>query len=420
VAQALVNGLVNRLQYVSVHNVKDDDGDGRLETRYSASRVAYSSYLSQAAQGRRAGGELHVAAIMYIMDHMMSMGNYCIPDLGEHDDSAADLLVVEPETYQSKGVSFRDPNLWNEKTMLAIEVETDPSKHWNQAVKNYTKNSDYGYNVWFVTFDHSHKEGLIRHLTEAGVPRDSYLLSTKWAYSRWTGLDGEPVEGDLIDDPGALEHAVDASLGRLRTDYVDVMFIHGLKPEDYDAVCERHGPAIERLRQAGKSRQAGFSERMGEDLEHRVTIDAVTRHPSFWDVSMLRYGILNQCARDRVLPLAAEHGLAVMNMSPARYLLPHPAQLAERIAAWKADGSLAPDAVPDDDPLGWLVHGEVESVVAAGMKFAADHPGVSTVLTGTRSFDHLEANIRALEGSRLPDADHERLVRLFSFAREWR
>ena len=176
----------------------------------------------------------------------------------------------------------------------------------------------------------------------AGVPRDSYLLSTKWAYSQWTGLDSEPVEGDLIGDSRALEEAVDASLKRLRTDYVDVMFIHGLKPEDYDAVYQRHGPAIERLKQAGKIRLAGFSERMGDDLEHQVTIDAVTRHPSFWDVSMLRYGILNQCARDRALPLAAEHGLAVMNMSPARYLLPHPEQLAERIAAWKADGSLAP------------------------------------------------------------------------------
>jgi L-galactose dehydrogenase len=254
----------------------------------------------------------------------------------------------------------------------------------------------------------------------AGVPRDSYLLSTKWAYSQWTGLDSEPVEGGLVGDAGALEQAVDASLDRLRTNYVDVMFIHGLKPEDYDAVYERHGPAIERLKQAGKIRMAGFSERMGDDLEHRVTIDAVTRHPSFWDVSMLRYGILNQCARDRALPLCAEHGVAVMNMSPARHLLPHPEQLVERIAAWKADGSLAADAVPDDAPLGWLVHGGVESVVGAGMKFAADDPGVSTVLTGTRSFDHLEANIRALEEPRLPDADHDRLVRLFSFAREWR
>ena len=185
----------------------------------------------------------------------------------------------------------------------------------------------------------------------AGVPRDRYLLSTKWAYSRWTGPDSDPKEGELIGDPGAFERAVDASLRRLRTDYVDVMFVHGLKPEDYDAVYERHGAAIERLKQAGKIRLVGFS---------------------------------------------------------------------ERIAAWKADGSLAPDAVADDDPLGWLVRGEVESVVSAGMKFAADHPGVSTVLTGTRSFDHLEANIRALEEPRLLDADHDRLVCLFSFAREWR
>ena len=255
----------------------------------------------------------------------------------------------------------------------------------------------------------------------AGLPRDSYLLSTKWHYSQWTGLDSESREGDLIGDQRALEEGVDASLQRLRTDYLDVLFVHGLKPEDYDAVYERHGSAIERLKQAGKIRLVGFSERMGEDLDHRVTIDAITRHPCFWDVSMLRYGILNQCARDRALPLAVENGVAVMNMSPARYLLPHPEQLVERIAVWKEGGFLALDAVPDDDPLGWLVHGDVESVVSAGMKFSADHPGVSTVLTGTRSLDHLEANIRALEDPRLPDdADRHRLVQLFSFAREWR
>lgn len=278
---------------------------------------------------------------------------------------------------------------------------------------------DHGVNLFDTSQGYGDSERFLGAAL-AGVPRDRYLLSTKWPYSQWSGPEAEPREGGPIGEPRALERAVDASLRRLRTDYVDVMFIHGLKPDDYDSVYQRHGAAIERLKQAGKIRLAGFSERMGEDLEHRVTVDAITRHPSFWDVSMLRYGILNQCARDRALPLAAEHGVAVMNMSPARYLLPHPEQLADRIAAWKADGSLAPDAVPDDDPLGWLVHGPVESVVSAGLKFAADHAGVSTVLTGTRSFEHLDENVRALDDPCLPAADHDRLVRLFGFAREWR
>lgn len=269
---------------------------------------------------------------------------------------------------------------------------------------------DHGVNLFDTSQGYGDSESFLGAAL-AGVPRDRYLLATKWAYSQEGGLNG---------DPAALERAVAASLRRLRTDHLDVMFIHGLKPEDYDAVYQRHGAAIERLKESGRIRLAGFSERMGEDPEHRVTIDALTRHPSFWDVSMLRYGILNQCARDRALPLAARHGMAVMNMSPARYLLPHPQQLAERIAAWKADGSLPPDALPGRDPLGWLAGGAVESVVSAGLKFAADHPAVSTVLTGTRSFGHLDANVRALDDPRLPAADHDRLVRLFRFAREWR
>ncbi len=254
----------------------------------------------------------------------------------------------------------------------------------------------------------------------AGFPRESYLLSTKCAYSEWPGFDANTKEDGLPVDRDLLLEAVDRSLRRLCTDYIDIMFIHGLKPDDYDEIYDRHGATIERLKESGKIRLIGFSERMGEDLEHRVTTNAITRHSTFWDVVMLRYGIFNQCARDHALQLSVEKGVGVINMSPARYLLPHPEQLAERIASWKADGSLDADVVPTHNSLGWLLYGEVDSVVSAGLKFAADHPGVSTVLTGTRSFDHLEANIRAMENPFLPAVDQDRLIKLFTFAREWR
>ena len=52
-------------------------------------------------------------------------------------------------------------------------------------------------------------------------------------------------------------------------------------------------------------------------------------------------------------------------------------------------------------------------MVSAGYKFAADHPAVSTVITGTANIDHLEKNVAALENPSLPEADHRRLVELF-------
>ena len=59
-----------------------------------------------------------------------------------------------------------------------------------------------------------------------------------------------------------------------------------------------------------------------------------------------------------------------------------------------------------------------DSVIAAGYKFGACHPAVSTVITGTSSIEHLEANARSLEKPALPRDNHERLVRLFGDSAE--
>ena len=71
-------------------------------------------------------------------------------------------------------------------------------------------------------------------------------------------------------------------------------------------------------------------------------------------------------------------------------------------------------SLDEADPFGWLVHDGVESVIDAGYRFGAMHSGVSTVLTGTASVEHLEANIRSLESPPLSDSDNQRLVELFA------
>ena len=128
---------------------------------------------------------------------------------------------------------------------------------------------------------------------------------------------------------------------------------------------------------------------------------------------MLKYGILNQYAAKEALPLAIEHNVGIINMAVVRIKLAKPELLREQIAEWKRENLVAPDATPDDDPLGWLVHDDVDSVISAGYKFAADHPGISTVLTGTSSVEHLENNLKAMENPTLCEADKQRLRELF-------
>ena len=243
-----------------------------------------------------------------------------------------------------------------------------------------------------------------------GVPRDSYHLVTKWSYHSGGGVGR---------DAAAFAESVERSLSRLDTDYVDVMMIHGILAAEYESVMERFMPTLERLCEEGKVRFKGFSTRYIADPAQEILPVALRAHPEIWDVVMLKYGILNQIAAKEALPLAMEHGVGVLNMASVRIKLPVPALLEQLIDEWKDKGYIGRDSVPAQDPLGWLVHDDVDSVVSAAYKFAADHPAVHSVITGTSSMAHLDANIAALEEPRLSDADTARLRGLFGDIAEY-
>ena len=244
----------------------------------------------------------------------------------------------------------------------------------------------------------------------AGVPRDSYYLATKWAYHN---------DEELNKQPGDLTEALETSLKRLGTDYVEVMQFHGVKPEHYRHVVDRHYAEMKRLQEQGKVRFIGMTVRYWVDHTHEAAAMALRDDPELWDTVMLKYGILNQFAANEILPLAQQHNVGILNMATVREKLPDPALLEALIADWKERGVIPVDSLPAKDPLGWLVHDGVDSVVSAAYKFGADHPTVSTVLTGTANVRHLDTNQAALEDPHLPESDKERLVSLFSEVAEY-
>ncbi len=237
-----------------------------------------------------------------------------------------------------------------------------------------------------------------------GVPRDSYFLTTKWLALK---------DGKSVPDPALLAEGVNESLKRLLTDYVDVMMFHGPLPDEYPELIERVAPTMVRLREEGKVRAVGISTRYATDPAQVTGERALMEDPDLFDVVMLKYGMLNQHAADEMFPLATEHDVGVMNMATIRDKLPDPARLEQLIQEWKNGGKIAADSLPAEDPLGWLVHDDVDSVISAGYKFGADHPAVSTVITGTASIEYLESNVAALETPRLPAEDAQRIKDLF-------
>ncbi len=262
---------------------------------------------------------------------------------------------------------------------------------------------DLGINLFDTSAEYGDSEEVLgRALRD--VPRDSYILATKWAPDK---------DGALKSGTQELVDSLEQGLSRLRTSYVDIMQFHGLLASHYQAVVERFYPTMLRLREQGKLRFIGFSERFFSDPRHEAVTLALETHPEHWDTVMLKYGILNQYAARVALPLAQRHNIGVLNMAAVRVKLTRPSELEALVWEWKERGLIPADSLPEKDPLGWLVHDNVDSVVSAGYKFAADHPAISTVLTGTSRIANLERNVAALERPALPYSDRLQLVKLF-------
>jgi L-galactose dehydrogenase len=268
---------------------------------------------------------------------------------------------------------------------------------------------DLGVNLIDTAADYGESESILgRALT--GVARESYVLCTKFNGVRNHRL---PALGpETLKAEAELEHSLERSLQRLGTDYVDVLQLHGLTPDWYAPVRDRFVPGLRRLQERGRLRFIGVTERFADD-PHEHTAARLALQDDFFDTMMVGYNLLLPAAEQRLFPETQRRDIGVLAMIVVSATIAQPEQLAAQIAALKAAGQLAHDAGPDQGPLDWLVHGDVDSVTSAAYRFAAGHPAVSCVLSGTSRVAHLEQNVGAVLRGPLPEADRARLRHLF-------
>ena len=237
----------------------------------------------------------------------------------------------------------------------------------------------------------------------AGIPRGSYVLASKY---QPRAPDGSFRSGTDVDA------ALRGSLTRLGTDVIDVYQVHAPRVDDYDLVIAEHLPVLVRAREAGWIRAIGVTESFAGDDPHHEMLRRALRD-DYFDLMMVGYNVLHQSAEREVLPLAASGNVAVVVMAAVRRALASRSRLESLVADLKASGDLAPDAVEDSDPLGWLIHGDTTSVQAACYRYVAEGPAVSVVLTGTFDPGHLTENVAAIDRGPLLPADRDRLRATF-------
>ena len=235
-----------------------------------------------------------------------------------------------------------------------------------------------------------------------GVPRDKYYLSTKF----------QPhAESDALYSAQELRASLERSLRRLRTDYVDLYYVHGVAPEPYAAVNAEYLAELNRAREQGLIRALGLSERYQTDHSHQMAQRAI--RDGFYDVLMVGLNLMSPDAVTSVLPLAGEFDIGIVVMCAVRTVLIDPAMWKRYLQRWEDEGRLQPGLVDHEAPFGWLLDDTIPTVSAAAYKFAAEHPSVGSVLTGTANIEHFDENVHAISGPPLPRESSRRVMDTF-------
>jgi L-galactose dehydrogenase len=236
----------------------------------------------------------------------------------------------------------------------------------------------------------------------AGLPRDSYVLSTKFTYAR---------QGRL-QDPKALRLAIDESLQALQTNYIDVYHIHAVTAADYPWIRDNLIPEMLRAKQAGKIRFLGLTERFAADTSHEMLKLAMP--DDLFDVIMTGYNLLNPSASKVVLPWAIAHQVGMLCMFAVRSALSKPEQLKIDLGRILASGQGGHELTHDPHILDFLVENNIAaSIMEAAYRFCRHTPGITVTLTGTGNVDHLVENLGSIEKLPLPKPVLDRLTALF-------
>ncbi|OYD67984.1 aldo/keto reductase [Rhodococcus sp. OK302] len=132
--------------------------------------------------------------------------------------------------------------------------------------------------------------------------RDEVQLATKF------GLVTNPATGrrGINGDPAYMSQALDASLGRLGVDHVDLYYLHRVDPNV--PIEDSVGAMAEQVK-AGKIRHIGLSEATGDELRRAYAVHPIAAIQSEWS-------IWSRDVENKVVPAAAELGVGFVPFSP--------------------------------------------------------------------------------------------------------
>jgi len=177
---------------------------------------------------------------------------------------------------------------------------------------------------------------------------------------------------------------MEESARRMNVKQFDLIAVHNL--QDW----QTHIETLKQWKEQGKVRYIGITTSHGRD--HAAFLDVMRKEPL--DFVQFSYNIEDRSAEQKLLPLAAERGIATMINRPY-----------QRGALFnKSRGKALPAMAADLDVTSW---GQFY------LKLILAHPAVTSIIPATASVSHMTDNMRANFG-RVPDAQQRaEMLRVF-------
>lgn len=244
-------------------------------------------------------------------------------------------------------------------------------------------------------------EYLLGRLVEDLVPRSDLVIATK------AGSVPDP-DRRFDGSRGHLLAALDASLQRLGTDYVDLWQVHAFDPL---TPLEETLQALDIAVGSGRARYVGVSNFCGWQLAKAAAWQLATPGRTPLASTQMEYSLLQRGVEREVLPAAIDLGVGLLPSSPlGRGVLTGKYRHGTPADSRGGSGAMAAFVAPYlDETAGLIVDalsiaadGLAVSPLHVALAWVRDRPGVAAPILGARNAAQLTAAL-SVEGLTLPE-----------------
>ena len=241
-----------------------------------------------------------------------------------------------------------------------------------------------------------HSEKIIGdHIAHDRNKRDRLVIATKFSANQYPG---DPNGGG--SSRKSIIAACEHSLRRLRTDYIDLYWLHNW---DKHTPIEETMATLNDLVRDGKVRYIGVSDTPAWKVTQAQMLAQFRGFSQFIGLQ-IEYSLLERTVEGELVPMAQELGMGVTPWSPlksgilsGKYTRENAGKVDASKRAWIAGNAITEQVYTLIDEL-QRVAAELGSTVArVALAWVQQRPGVSSTIIGARTIEQLDDNLAALD-----------------------